>query len=49
MLRILEARRQRVLRELAYLNREIAATQQRLAEIQLRMSFLNPPPKTKAA
>jgi hypothetical protein len=48
MMRILEARRQRILRELAYLNREIAVTQQRLAEIQMRLAFLAVP-RAKAA
>jgi hypothetical protein len=48
MVRTLEACRQRILRELAYLDRQTALTQQRMAEIQARIASLNPP-KTKAA
>jgi hypothetical protein len=48
MMRLLEARRQRILRELAHLEREIAATQQRMAEIQIRRTVLNAG-KAKAA
>jgi len=40
MNRLFEARRQRILRELAFLNREIAAVQQRMAEIQIRTAVL---------
>jgi prefoldin subunit 5 len=48
MVRFLEARRQRILRELAHLDRRIAFTQQRMAEIQARMANLNQV-KAKAA
>jgi prefoldin subunit 5 len=41
MVRFLEACRQRILRELAHLDRQIAFTQQRMAEIQARMANLN--------
>jgi prefoldin subunit 5 len=41
MVRTLEARRQRILSELANLDRQIASTQQRMAEIQARMANLN--------
>jgi hypothetical protein len=40
MKRYLEARRQKILRELAHLDREITANQQRLAEIQMRLAML---------
>ena len=40
MKRLLQARRQRIVRELAQLNREIAVIEQRLAEIRIRLEFL---------
>ena len=40
MKRLLEARRQRILRELEHLDREITATQQRMAEIKMRLAML---------
>ena len=48
MVRLLQARRQRILRELAQVNREIAATEKRMAEIQARMADLTQV-KAKAA
>jgi len=48
MIRLLQARRQRILRELAYLNHEIAAMEKRMAEIQARMAELTQV-KAKAA
>lgn len=49
MRRLLEARRQRLLRELAHLDREITATQQRMAEIQMRLAMLARPKVRLAA
>jgi hypothetical protein len=40
MKRLLEARRQKILRELAQLDREITATEQRIVEIQMRLAML---------
>lgn len=48
MVRTLEACRQRILRELAYLDRQIAVMQQRMAEIQARVANLKQV-KAKAA
>jgi len=48
MVRLLQARRQRIDRELVYVNREIAATQKRMADIQARMADLTQV-KAKAA
>jgi hypothetical protein len=48
MMRSHEARRQKIVRKLAHVDRAIAATQKRMAEIQARLAILNQP-RTKAA
>ena len=48
MVHSLEIRRERIVRELAQVNRVIAATEKRMAEIQARMAELSQP-KAKAA